>query len=182
MEELSKPMIVVAGRSNVGKSSFINMILKRKSLARTSSTPGRTQLLNFFDVDDTLILADVPGYGFAKAPKEMVRKWTENVRGLVTGAPGIRGVIQLLDIRRDPSKEDLDFSRLVQKSGNPLVFIVTKSDKLSRSKRAGRVREIAAAVGVAVSEIIVSSIKGGEGVAQTWGTIFDLLEIEKEEG
>lgn len=162
------PMVVVAGRSNVGKSSFINMLLKRKNLARTSCTPGRTQLLNFFDVDGRLILVDVPGYGYAKAPPEEVRRWTENVRDLVREARGIRLVIQLLDIRRDPSKDDLAFAGLVKEAGKELLLVVTKADKEVKGKRLGRLTAIAKEMGVEKGGILLTSSEEGIGRQEVW--------------
>lgn len=173
--KLNLPIIVVAGRSNVGKSSFMNMMLRRKALARTSNTPGRTQLLNFFNVDDRFILADVPGYGFAKAPIAVVKSWTESVRNFINGADDICGVLQLLDIRRKPSMDDLFFSALVAKSQKPLVQIVTKADKLKRGQQATQLSEIAKEMEVEKSSLILTSAKDRAGRDAAWKRIFELL-------
>jgi GTP-binding protein len=171
------PIIVVAGRSNVGKSSFINMMLRRKALARTSNTPGRTQLLNFFNVDNRFILADVPGYGFAKAPVSVVKAWTENVRDFINGADDICGVLQLLDIRRKPSMDDLFFSALVDKSQNSLVHVITKADKLKKGQQATQMLVIAKEMEVEKSSLILTSAKGRDGRDLAWKRIFDLLDV-----
>jgi len=167
------PMVMFAGRSNVGKSSFINMLLRRKKLARTSVTPGRTQLLNFFDVDARLVLVDVPGYGYAKAPPAEVRKWTENVRDFVQKAESLSLVVQLLDIRRDPSAEDLAFADLVRSTGRPLLFAVTKADKEARGKRAARLALIGSAMGAGREELIATSAEEGTGRDLVWGRILE---------
>jgi GTP-binding protein len=174
--KLQLPIIVVAGRSNVGKSSFINMMLRRKSIARTSNTPGRTQLLNFFNVDGRFILADVPGYGFAKAPMSVVKSWTESVRDFVNGADNICGVLQLLDVRRKPSMEDIFFSALVAKSQNPLVHVITKADKLKRNQQAKQMMVIAEEMGVDKSDMLLTSAKDKGGRDLSWKRIFELLK------
>ncbi|TLN17859.1 (d)CMP kinase [bacterium] len=150
------PFVVVAGRSNVGKSSFINYLVNRKNLARTSSTPGRTRLLNFFDVGGRFILVDVPGYGYANAPKEEARKWLENLMSFISGCDSVACVIQLLDIRRDPTADDKWFAREVMATGCQLMPVVTKADKLARTHWKKRAKEIGAAIGVG-SKIPVTS-------------------------
>src|SRR5210317_574360 len=104
-----KPEIAFAGRSNVGKSSLINCLLNRKGLVRTSSTPGRTQLLNFFDINEAFYFVDLPGYGFARAPRSVREQWQPMVHGYLKGRSSLRVVVWLLDVRRDPSPEDLQF-------------------------------------------------------------------------
>ncbi len=173
--KVAGPMVVVAGRSNVGKSSFINMLLRRKNLARTSRTPGRTQLLNFFDVDAAFILADVPGYGYAKAPIEEVRRWTANVRGLVSEAPQLAAVVQLLDVRREPSIDDHVFSDLVKKQGAPLLYVLTKADKLARGKQASMRRTIAKELGVGADAVILTSSQEGTGRDEVWAKLLELV-------
>ncbi|PLX40611.1 MAG: YihA family ribosome biogenesis GTP-binding protein [Deltaproteobacteria bacterium] len=178
--DFGKPLLVVGGRSNVGKSSFINMILRRKGLARTSSTPGRTQLLNFFDVDGAIVLVDVPGYGFAKAPKGVVKSWTENLTGFIENSRHIACVVQLLDIRRDPTGEDKDFASLVESAGKRLLPVITKADKVARGHRLKRASEIAKALGVK-GPIVVTSSKEGLGRDEVWDRLYSLLETFEEE-
>jgi len=169
------PEIAFAGRSNVGKSSLINFLLGRKALARTSSTPGRTQGINFFLVDEKFVLADLPGYGFAKAPVHVVKAWTKRTRAYVSGSTALMGVLLLLDIRRTPSLDDLSFARLTATSGKLLIPVVTKCDKLSRSRRTERLREIADALETPFSSIIATSSKNRDGRDALWQCISYIL-------
>lgn len=165
------PVVVVAGRSNVGKSSFINMLLRRRGLARASSTPGRTRMLNFFDVDGRFVMADVPGYGFANAPKEEAAAWAAGVRDFVRRADAIVLVILLLDVRRDPSPEDLAFVRTVREAGRELLLVVTKADKEGRGKAAARLRLIAQALGESPAKLLLTSAEKGAGRSEVWGAV-----------
>lgn len=128
------PEIAFAGRSNVGKSSLINCLLNRKGLVRTSSTPGRTQLLNFFAVNEAMFFVDLPGYGFARAPRSVRERWMPMIRSYLTGRSKLRGVVWLLDARREPSDEDLEFLDWLEETGVPTIPVVTKVDKISRSQ------------------------------------------------
>lgn len=175
------PSVVVAGRSNVGKSSFINMILKRKALARTSNTPGRTQALNFFEIDERLHLVDVPGYGYAKAPMEEVRRWTANVTYFIRNCDEVALVILLLDIRRDPSPEDLSFVRIVREADRPLLLAVTKADKEGRGKHPARLKKIAASLGVSPSALVLTSASEGKGRQEVWAKIWEAIGVKGEQ-
>ncbi|GAB4279500.1 MAG: hypothetical protein Kow0092_35280 [Deferrisomatales bacterium] len=170
------PQVAVAGRSNVGKSSLINALLGRKGLARTSSTPGRTQMLNFFLVDERFALVDLPGYGFARAPVAVVRRWTEDTRRFIDRSPSLQGVVILLDVRRDPSPEDLAFIRWVRRAGRPLEVAVTKCDKISRGRRAARLAAIGEAVEIAPERLIPTSARTGEGCERLWQRIVELAD------
>jgi GTP-binding protein len=123
--------IAFAGRSNVGKSSLINALTGRKGLARTSSTPGRTQMLNFFVAPDTpLTIVDMPGYGYAQAPKELVAAWTELVFSYLRGRPNLRRIILLIDSRHGIKKNDLEAMDLLDKAAVVYQVVLTKSDKI----------------------------------------------------
>ncbi|MBI5014286.1 MAG: (d)CMP kinase [Deltaproteobacteria bacterium] len=174
--ETSLPEVAVAGRSNVGKSSLINFLLGRRGLARTSGMPGRTQELNFFSVDERLVLVDLPGYGYARAPWEEVRRWLEAIARFVRGREALRGVVLLLDIRRDPSPEDQAFARMVRDAERLLLPVVTKADKVARGQRPGRLAAIAAAIGVAPTELRVTSTKDRLGRGETWKGILAMVE------
>lgn len=128
------PEIAFIGRSNVGKSSLINALTNRNTLARTSNTPGRTQHLNFFDLGSRLILVDMPGYGYAKAPKSMVASWQKLIRGYLTGRPTLQRVYVLIDSRHGLKENDFDMMQLLDKSAVSYQLVVTKIDKISLSE------------------------------------------------
>ncbi|XCY70559.1 ribosome biogenesis GTP-binding protein YihA/YsxC [Streptococcus iniae] len=128
------PEIAMAGRSNVGKSSFINTILERKNLARTSSKPGKTQLLNFFNIDDKLRFVDVPSYGYAKVSKSERAKWGKMIEEYLTGRDNLRAVVSLVDFRHEPSKEDIQMYEFLKYYEIPVIIVATKADKIPRGK------------------------------------------------
>jgi len=130
----SLPEVAFAGRSNVGKSSLINTVVNRKNLARTSSSPGRTQMLNFFRVNDQIYFVDLPGYGFAKVPMGVRAKWKPMVEEYLKHRKTLKLIILLLDIRRTPSSDDASFIRWLEKCSIPFLVVLTKSDKVSKSK------------------------------------------------
>lgn len=123
--------IAFAGRSNVGKSSLINALFNQKKLAKTSSTPGRTQQLNFFNFDNKLYLVDLPGYGYAKAPEKMVRQWQAVLKTYLRGRPNLRRVFLLIDSRHGIKAEDLEIMKLLDISAVPYQIVLTKIDKIS---------------------------------------------------
>lgn len=125
------PEIALIGRSNVGKSSLINALLKQKNLAKTSSTPGKTQRMQFFLIDDALLLADLPGYGYAKAPPEAIATWSEAIDTYLHTRSTLKLLLLLLDSRRSPSPEDQQVLQWAQESSIPFLIILTKTDKLS---------------------------------------------------
>ncbi|HSX26320.1 MAG TPA: ribosome biogenesis GTP-binding protein YihA/YsxC [Chlamydiales bacterium] len=125
------PEIAFAGRSNVGKSSLINHLLNQKGLAKTSSTPGKTQLLNFFSVDDRLLLVDLPGYGFAKAPPDAIQKWSEAIDAYLNHRSTLKLILLLIDCRREMGEEDRLLIDWAAHKKIPLLVILTKTDKLS---------------------------------------------------
>ncbi|HEP7140518.1 TPA: YihA family ribosome biogenesis GTP-binding protein [Streptococcus pyogenes] len=128
------PEIALAGRSNVGKSSFINTILGRKNLARTSSKPGKTQLLNFFNIDNKLRFVDVPGYGYAKVSKSERAKWGKMIEEYLTSRDNLRAVVSLVDLRHAPSKEDIQMYDFLKHYDIPVIVVATKADKIPRGK------------------------------------------------
>jgi GTP-binding protein len=172
----SLPEIAFAGRSNVGKSSLINTLLNRKGLVRTSSTPGRTQLLNFFAVNERLHFVDLPGYGFAKAPRAVRERWQPMVRGYLGGRATLKGVVWLLDVRRDPSEEDLRFLDWLEETERPTIPVITKVDKLSRNELARRLAAIARATGLERELFTPFSAVSREGVEELWSRIEAAVE------
>jgi GTP-binding protein len=176
------PEVAFAGRSNVGKSSLINKLLNRRKLVRTSKTPGCTQLLNFFDVNGRWRFVDFPGYGYAKAPGDVRRRWRPMVEAYVTSRRTLRGLVLLLDVRRLPSPEDLAFWSWLREQRVPVVAVVTKVDKLSRNDRARQVRTIAAHLACAPESLIRFSAASGEGRDELWAALERLLgEREAED-
>jgi GTP-binding protein len=140
------PEVAFVGRSNVGKSSLINVLANRKGLVRTSSTPGRTQLINFFDINGTLTLVDLPGYGYAKAPPDVRKQWQPMIETYLASRENLRAVVLILDIRRIPSGGDLDMLRWLDTYNIPPILVLTKCDKLSKNERAKQTGLIAAAI------------------------------------
>lgn len=128
------PEIAMAGRSNVGKSSFINGILNRKNLARTSSKPGKTQLLNFFNIDDQLRFVDVPGYGYAKVSKKEREKWGKMIEEYLTSRENLQAVVSLVDFRHAPSQDDLQMYDFLKYYEIPVILVATKVDKIPKSR------------------------------------------------
>jgi GTP-binding protein len=129
-----QPEVALAGRSNVGKSSLLNKLVNRKGLARTSNTPGRTQGINYFLINGSFFLVDLPGYGYARVPSQIRAKWGPMVENYLKGRTQLKGVIQLVDIRHRPSEQDIQLHRWLVHYGIPAVVVATKSDKLSKSQ------------------------------------------------
>ena len=169
------PEVAFAGRSNVGKSSLINKILNRKKLVRTSKTPGRTQLLNFFEINKVYRFVDLPGYGYAKVPAEVQKRWRPMVENYLTSRSNMRGMVLLLDIRREPSKEDLNLWHWLQTMSMEVVTVTTKVDKLPRNKRNKQIAAIAKTLGCKKEELIEFSAMTGEGRHEIWKELLRLL-------
>lgn len=144
LPEFTLPEVAFAGRSNVGKSSLINALTGRKTLARTSNTPGRTRQLNFFDLAGRLLLVDLPGYGYAKAPKTEIKRWTELSRDYLRGRPTLRRVCLLIDARRGVGDADRDVMRVLDSSAVSYQAVVTKADKVDESDLATVKADLAA--------------------------------------
>ncbi len=136
------PEIALVGRSNVGKSSLINHLLGQKKLAKTSSTPGKTQLLNFFSIDEKFLLVDLPGYGFAKAPSEVIQHWSKAIDDYLNHRETLRLILLLLDSRRDLTGEDIALIQWAQHKKVPLLVILTKTDKLKEIEKEAQLKKI----------------------------------------
>ncbi len=172
------PEIAFAGRSNVGKSSLINCLLNRKGLVRTSSTPGRTQLLNFFAINEALYFVDLPGYGFARAPRSVRKQWQPMVHGYLRGRSSLKAVVWLLDARRDPSQEDLQFLDWLEESEIPTIPVITKVDKVSRNELGRRVAKIADSTGLSAELLTPFSALSKQGHEEVWELIAMALESD----
>lgn len=170
------PEVAFAGRSNVGKSSLINTLLNRRGLVRTSSTPGRTQMLNFFAVNEALHFVDLPGYGFARAPRAVRERWQPMIRDYLGRRHNLKAVVWLLDSRREPSKEDLQFLDWLEEAERPTIPVVTKVDKLSRNELARQLTVITRATGLEREVFTTFSAVTREGVAELWERIGAAVE------
>ncbi|HLO25872.1 MAG TPA: ribosome biogenesis GTP-binding protein YihA/YsxC [Geobacteraceae bacterium] len=170
------PEIAFAGRSNVGKSSLINALLNRKNLVRTSSTPGRTQLINFFNVNGTFTLVDLPGYGFAKVPLAVKKEWGPMMETYLAKRANLRGTVLILDVRRTPVAEDSQMLQWLRAYDITPVLVVTKCDKVSRNERAKQADIIARTLGVAKVDLCFFSALNKEGTEDIWKRIEALLD------
>jgi len=166
------PEIAFAGRSNVGKSSLINVLVRRKRLAQTSATPGKTRLIHFYDVNHRFCFVDLPGYGFAKVSAEMRKSWKPMVEGYLKGRPNLVLVVVILDIRRDPSGEDVALAEWLSHHGIRHLFVLTKADKICSNERRRRRQSIGAHLGLTGDgDLILFSAKTGEGRDPLWREI-----------
>jgi len=165
------PEVAFAGRSNVGKSSLINALVMRKGLAKTSNTPGRTQALNFFIINEKMYFTDLPGYGYAKVPESIRRFWGPMVETYLRERKNLRLVILLLDIRREPSADDLSLLDWLTGFQIPRLVVITKADKLSRGAAKGRQEEICRILRMEKEATILFSAETGEGKEGVWHKI-----------
>jgi GTP-binding protein len=166
------PEIAFAGRSNVGKSSLINTLLNRKGLARTSNTPGRTQEINFFTVNNRIAFIDLPGYGYAKVPEKIRTHWGPMIETYLSNRQTLRLVVLILDIRRDPSVEDHQLIDWLRYYRHPLLIVLTKLDKVTRNQRSERRNLIGEVLALAPdTPLILFSAKTGEGKELVWREI-----------
>lgn len=159
------PQIAFSGRSNVGKSSLINTLLHRTraKIARVSGTPGKTQALNFYRVNDSFFLVDLPGYGFARVPEAMREGWARLIEGYLADTNELRGVVHLVDARHSPTKHDHQMVGYLAEVGLPTLIVLNKIDKLSRSQRAEAYRRAMNELGVDEAQLLAFSSKTGEG-------------------
>jgi GTP-binding protein len=173
------PEIAFAGRSNVGKSSLINVLVNRKNLVRTSSTPGRTQLINFFAVNGQFSLVDLPGYGYARVPLAVKKEWGPMMETYLSTRPNLRGVVLIFDIRRTPVAQDRQMIDWLRSYDIPPLLVVTKCDKVSRNERARQAAVIADSLGVERGELTFFSTITREGKDEIWTRIERVLFPEQ---
>ena len=170
------PEIAFAGRSNVGKSSLLNRLVRRVAFARVSNTPGRTRELNFFKVNGTFVLVDLPGYGYARVSKARRSEWRPLIEGYLKDSPALRGIVQLLDARRDPTDDDRQMLDLLADIGVPTVVVVTKTDKLAAPKVRERVHALAVELELDEDQVIPFSAVTGAGRDELAKAVVALLE------
>lgn len=170
-----KPMIAVCGKSNVGKSSFINMLANRKKLAKTSSEPGRTRLVNYFDFGE-FILADLPGYGFARVSKGEKEKWAKTLDAFFKNKQHVSHVFMLVDSRHDPTADDVQMIEFLNYHILPFSIVLTKADKLSRMKLKEHIRAIAADLYLGEGNLLATSAQTGLGKAEVLEKIRTVID------
>lgn len=166
------PEVAFAGKSNVGKSSLINALMNRKSYARTSSQPGKTQTINFYNINDAMYLVDLPGYGYANASPAVKAKWGKMIEKYLRQSANLKQVFLLVDIRHDPSENDKMMHNWIVDNGFRPVIIATKLDKLKRSQIAKHVKAVRAGLGLKEDDILIPfSSQTKQGLDELWNTI-----------
>lgn len=181
LDERQEAQIALAGRSNVGKSSLVNALARRKQLAKISATPGKTRSINFYRVaPDGFFIVDLPGYGYAKCSQEERKSWAKLIEYYLTEAPRLKALALLLDCRIPPQALDRDLADFARAHGIPLLPVLTKADKCTQVERAKRQQEWSRLLGVVVP-LAVSS-KDGRGVDALWADLRRMAQAEDEEG
>lgn len=166
------PEFALAGRSNVGKSSFINKMINRKNLARTSSKPGKTQTLNFYIINDELHFVDVPGYGYAKVAKTERAAWGKMIETYFTSREQLRAAVLIVDLRHPPTKDDISMYEFLKHYDLPCIVIATKADKIPKGKWQKHLKVTRETLGLAKEdELLLFSSETGEGKDQVWGVL-----------
>ncbi len=172
-----KTEIAFAGKSNVGKSTLINAMLGRKALARTSSQPGKTRTINFYDVNDAMYVVDLPGYGYAKAPKTEIAKWGAMIEEYLENREELKAIILLIDIRHEPGKNDIMMYEWLKHYGYDIIIAATKSDKINRSQIQKHLSVIRKTLGLGQQDILIPfSGEKKTGVAELWAEIDKFLD------
>lgn len=170
--EKGHPEVALAGRSNVGKSSLLNKLTNRKKLARISNTPGRTQTLNFYLINDNFYLVDLPGYGYAKVSKRMRAQWGSMIEKYLSVRETLRGVVLIVDTRHEPTALDMQMCRWLRVAGLPFAVAATKADKISRGSLQRQRSIIRKGLGLGEEEILISfSARTGAGREDIWNVI-----------
>jgi len=169
------PEVAFAGKSNVGKSSLINSLLNRKHLVKTSSTPGKTQQINFFNINQKFCLVDLPGYGFAQAPKSVRASWEELISGYLSGRAPLRGVVLIVDIRHAPGELDRWMRAWLNDAGIPTLVVANKADKIKRAQQPKHLKVLADQLELPAHPLTYSA-KDNTGRIELWGRIGQWLE------
>lgn len=170
------PEVAFAGRSNVGKSSLINCLVQRKKLVRTSRTPGQTQTINFFRVNDAFCFVDLPGYGFARVPENIRAKWRPMVESYLTGRANLRGIVHIMDARHIPTSDDIQLWQWLRSRKIPAIPVLTKADKLRRNDRQPSLKRASETLGVPMETLLLFSAVTGEAQDQLWEVLLPWLQ------
>ncbi|WP_353894250.1 ribosome biogenesis GTP-binding protein YihA/YsxC [Proteinivorax hydrogeniformans] len=170
--------VAFVGRSNVGKSSIINTLANRKNIARTSGKPGKTQTINFYEVNNSLMLVDLPGYGFAKVSKQQKAGWKKMIESYLLKRTTLKGVVQLIDLRHKPTSEDQDMFAWLLENKFPVLLVATKSDKLSNNQVQKNLKELCNTLGVPKDYPIIFSALTKVGREEVWESLHGLLEMD----
>lgn len=171
------PEIAFAGRSNVGKSSLINTLVNRKNLVKTSRTPGRTQLINFFLINRNLSFVDLPGYGYAKVPVAVQKKWGPMIETYIASRETLRGVLVLMDVRRTPGVEEMNLLDWLRFHHIRPVPVLTKADKFKKARQQDRRRLIAEALDMSPEDLLLFSAKSRQGKDAVWAAVEELCRL-----
>ena len=175
------PEIAFAGRSNVGKSTLINVLVNRKRLVKTSKTPGRTQLINFFLINNALSLVDLPGYGYAKVPKALRFSWGPMLETYLSNRKSLKGVVLILDIRRTPGSHEINFIAWLNQQNIPCILVLTKRDKLSKNQQIKQQHVNSKHLFKLPQDFILFSGKTKAGKEALWTAINALIELQVKE-
>ncbi|MGL4792106.1 MAG: ribosome biogenesis GTP-binding protein YihA/YsxC [Anaerotignaceae bacterium] len=180
--EDGKPEIAFVGKSNVGKSSLINAMIGRKALARISSHPGKTRTINFYDVENLLYIVDVPGYGYAKAPKTEIEKWGKMIEEYLQNREQLQAIVLLVDIRHEPGKNDIIMYEWLKHYGYDIIIAATKLDKLNRSQVPKHLKMVKNGLGLAPEDKLVGfSSNTKQGVQELWEILEGVLPATDDE-
>ncbi len=179
--EETMPEVAFAGKSNVGKSSLINTMINRKALARTSQNPGKTRTINFYNVENKLYFVDLPGYGYAKAPKSEIAKWGKMIEDYLIKRESLKAIIMLVDIRHEPGENDRMMYDWLKHYGHRIIVVATKSDKLNRSQIPKHKKMLSAAFGLEKEDILIPfSSEKKSGKEELWAVIEEVTGLNEE--
>lgn len=180
--EETMPEIAFAGKSNVGKSSLINTMINRKALARTSQNPGKTRTINFYNVEDTLYFVDLPGYGYARAPKSEIAKWGKMIEDYLIKRESLKAIIMLVDIRHEPGVNDKMMYDWLKHYGHKIIVVATKSDKLKRSQLPKHKKMLSDGLGLEKGDILIPfSSENKSGKEELWAIIEEAAGLSTAE-
>ncbi len=180
--EETMPEIAFAGKSNVGKSSLINTMINRKALARTSQNPGKTRTINFYNVENALYFVDLPGYGYARAPKSEIAKWGKMIEDYLIQRQTLKAIIMLVDIRHEPGANDKMMYDWLKHYGHKIIVVATKSDKLKRSQLPKHKKMLSEGLGLEKGDILLPfSSESKSGKEELWEIIEELAELNNAE-